>query len=50
MCLLGKEVRERKKGSVIGCLLENETLKKSRLEILSIWVGLFDGFSIYRYY
>ena len=43
LSLLGKEVRERKKGSVIECLLENETLEKSRLEILSILVGLFDG-------
>ena len=49
-CLLGEEVRERKKGSVTLCLLENEALKKSRSEILSIWVGLFDGFGIYKYY
>ena len=43
LSLLGKEVRERKKDSVIECLLDNEALKKSCLEILSILVELFDG-------
>ena len=43
LSLLGKEVRKRKRGYVIECLLENEALEKSCLEILSILVGLFDG-------